>query len=391
MSAGVVNTPVGGDANVEFNGMRQNHNIYLLDGGEDDDRGGAGGMSIAPSSDAIAEFRALTSNYSADYGLSSGGTMTMVLKSGSSTLHASAWEFNRNDALDARNFFNPATNLDGSHNTVAKLRLNVFGFNVGGPVTLGKFYNRERKKTFFFYNMEWRRLIQGGLTNQTVPLPSTYGGNFGSTIINVPSASSVSDKVLAKNCPGGVLPAGVVQGQPFPGNVIPSCMIDPNSAALVGAGIFPAPTSGNVFEGGNNTPTNLKEEVVRIDHNFSSKFSVFGHFIAEQVTQGYGISQWSGANVPTVGDTFGNPSYSAVVHATYTINPNLLNETAFNYNGNRINIIPFAGSGLKSLALPAGYDATNSRLFTGPNNLNRIPNIDLTGTTGTQFEISSWP
>src|SRR5579863_8314406 len=108
LSSQEVNTPVGGDASVEFNGMRQNHNIYLLDGGEDDDRGGAGGMSIAPSSDAIAEFRALTSNYSADYGLSSGGTMTMVLKSGSSTLHASAWEFNRNDAFDARNFFNPA-------------------------------------------------------------------------------------------------------------------------------------------------------------------------------------------------------------------------------------------------------------------------------------------
>ena len=69
---GFVNTPVGGNASVEFNGMRQNHNIYLLDGGEDDDRGGAGGMSIAPSTDAIAEFRALTSNYSADYGLSSG-------------------------------------------------------------------------------------------------------------------------------------------------------------------------------------------------------------------------------------------------------------------------------------------------------------------------------
>src|SRR5580693_8692358 len=109
-----VNTPVGGDNSVEFNGLRQNHNIYLLDGGEDDDRGGAGGMSIAPSSDAIAEFRALTSNYSADYGLSSAGTMTMVLKSGSSTLHASAWEFNRNDAFDARGFFNPAQNLSGS-------------------------------------------------------------------------------------------------------------------------------------------------------------------------------------------------------------------------------------------------------------------------------------
>src|SRR5258707_67938 len=138
---GFVNTPVGGNASVEFNGMRQNHNIYLLDGGEDDDRGGAGGMSIAPSTDAIAEFRQLTSNYSADYGLSSAGTMTMVLKSGSSTLHASAWEFNRNDAFDARNFFNTAPQ------PVAKLRLNVFGFNVGGPVTFGKLYNQERKKT----------------------------------------------------------------------------------------------------------------------------------------------------------------------------------------------------------------------------------------------------
>jgi Carboxypeptidase regulatory-like domain len=386
-----VNTPVGGDANVEFNGMRQNHNIYLLDGGEDDDRGGAGGMSIAPSSDAIAEFRALTSNYSADYGLSSAGTMTMVLKSGTSTLHASAWEFNRNDALDARNFFNPATNLDGSHNRVAELRLNVFGFNVGGPVTFGRFYNRDRKRTFFFYNMEWRRLIQGGLTNQTVPNPSTYGGDFGTTAITVPSAAQVAPSVLARNCPGGVLPAGIVPGAPFPGNTIPSCMIDPNAASLVAAGMFPKPTTGNIFEGGNNTPTNLKEEVVRIDHNFTSKFSVFGHFIAEQVTQGYGISQWSGANVPTVGDTFGNPSYSAVVHTTYSINPNLLNEIAFNYNGNRINIIPFAASGLGSLALPTGYDSTNSRLFTGPNNLNRIPNIDLKGSTGTQFEISSWP
>ncbi len=232
-----VNTPVGGDANVEFNGLRQNHNIYLLDGGEDDDRGGAGGMSIAPSSDAIAEFRALTSNYSADYGLSSGGTMTMVLKSGSSTLHASAWEFNRNDALDARNFFNPGTNLNGSDNKVAELRLNVFGFNVGGPVTLGRLYNRDRKKTFFFYNMEWRRLIQGGLTNQTVPLPSTYGGDFGSTAIKVPANVAVS--VLAKNCPGGVLPAGIVpRKSPFPGNTIPTCMIDPNSTAPAQPRVF---------------------------------------------------------------------------------------------------------------------------------------------------------
>src|SRR5207237_6441078 len=128
--------------------------------------------------DAIAEFRQLTSNYSADYGLSSAATMTMVLKSGTSTLHASAWEFNRNDAFDARNFFNPATNLSGTTNQVAKLRLNVFGFNVGGPVTFGKLYNPDRKKTFFFYNMEWRRIIQGNLNHiEPVPVQQPDGRN----------------------------------------------------------------------------------------------------------------------------------------------------------------------------------------------------------------------
>src|SRR6267378_2425938 len=376
---GFVNTPVGGNSNVEFNGLRQNHNIYLLDGGEDDDRGGAGGMSIAPSSDAIAEFRALTSNYSADFGLSSAATMTMVLKSGSSTLHASAWEFNRNDAFDARNFFNPAPRK------VAELRLNVYGFNVGGPVTFGKLYNPDRKRTFFFYNMEWRKLIQGGLTNQNVPDPSTFGGNFGTTAINVPCnptapgcTSGVAPSILFKFCIVRLPPAGIVQGSAFPSNTIPTCMINSNGQSLLQAGIFPAPLAGTTkFIGGNNSPTNLREEVVRIDHNFSSKFSVFGHYIAEQVTQTFGTSQWSGDNVPTVGDTFGNPSRSGVIHTTYAISPTLLNEAAFNYNGNVINIVPFSGAGLKSIALPTGYVPTTSRIFGGPNNLTRIPNIDL--------------
>src|SRR5271169_4343947 len=354
-------------------------------------------MSIAPSTDAIQEFRALTSNYSADYGLSSAGTMTMVLKSGTSQYHASAWEFNRNNWFDAQNYF--------VRNSA--LRLNVYGFNVGGPVSFGHLYNPDKKRTFFFYNMEWRPLIQGAAVNQTVPGTATYGGNFSSLLtganpnpIFAPTFGvanqQVAPSVLFANCPGKVAPAGIVSGQQFPGNVIPACMINPNAAALVAAGIFPASnaTASNgspEFAGGANSSTTLREEVVRIDHNFTPKFSVFGHYIAEQVSQGFALSQWSGDNVPTVGDTFGNPSYSAVIHTTYTISPTLINEVAFNYNGNRINIIPYAASGLASLALPTGYNATNSRLFTGPNNMNRIPNIDLSGGSGAQFEISSWP
>jgi hypothetical protein len=416
MNSGEVNTPVGGDSSVEFNGMRQNHNIYLLDGGEDDDRGGAGGMSIAPSTDAIAEFRALTSNYSADYGLSSAGTMTMVLKSGTSQFHASAWEFNRNDFFDAQNFFVPNT----------ELRLNVFGFNVGGPVTLGHLYNPDKKKTFFFYNMEWRRLVQGGATNQTVPATSTYDGNFTGFLpgdvtskvdnapipfsgLHAPCANQLSPALqqLFRNA-GQAFSTPTASGScavnanasiasnpafvPFNANTLP--FLNANAQLLLKAGIFPgnnavASNGSPEFQGGANTPTNLKEEIVRIDHNFTTKFSVFGHFIAEQVSQGFATSQWSGDNVPTVGDNFGNPSYSAVVHTTYTISPTLVNEVAFNYNGNRINIVPYSASGLTGLSLPSGW--TSSRLFGGPNNDSRIPNIDLSGQSGAQFEISSWP
>jgi len=381
------NTPVGGSAGVEYNGLRQNHNIYLLDGGEDDDRGGAGGMSIAPSADAIAEFRTLTSNYSADYGLSSAGTNVMVLKSGTKQIHAAAWEFNRNDAFDARTYNNQnCTAGVCTPAPKAELRQNTFGFNVGGPAD---FWAKEHK-TFFFYNMEWRKYIDGAVLQQTVPLTSWYTGNFGSQVVNVPSATVVAPSVLFANCPGGTAPAGIVQGSAFPGNQVPSCMISPNATTLLNAGgkyggIFPAPTNGgNQFQGGNNSPTNLREEIVRIDHNFGSKFSVFGHFVDESVNQTFGTSLWNWSNTPVQGTSFGNPSYSGVIHTTYAISPTLLNEAAFNYNGNRINIIPI---GL--VTAPSGF--TFNRLFTGPNSDTRIPNISLSGSTGTQFGNNSWP
>ncbi len=166
----MVPTPVSGDANVSINGQRAGHNLQLLDGGENLDRGGSSG-SVMPSLDALQEFRELTSNYSAEYGLAGAATITTVVKSGTKQFHASAWEFDRNDAFDARNYFNPAPAK------VAELRFNTFGFNAGGQVPLWKSH-----PTFFFYNMEWRRLIQGGLTNQTVPFADTYGGDFAANL-----------------------------------------------------------------------------------------------------------------------------------------------------------------------------------------------------------------
>jgi len=420
------NTPVGGSASVEYNGLRQNHNIYLLDGGENDDRGGAGGMSIAPSADAIAEFRTLTSNYSADYGLSSAGTNVMVLKSGTKSFHAAAWEFNRNDAFDARTY----NNRGGK---AAELRQNTFGFNAGGPVD---FWAKEHK-TFFFYNMEWRKYINGATLQQTVPYTDTYGGDFSNHLpanaldvnkvaipysgLHTPCTNQVGSSIAAAFAAAGQtlstpLPSGSCSAdssqpvnanpaipttqpifQPYMDstgttvtNAIPSTLLSPNAQHLLtipGAkygGIFPGPTSGNQFIGGNNSPTNLREEIVRVDHNFSSKFSVFGHYVDEAVQQTYGTSLWNTSNTPVQGTSFGNPSYSAVIHTTYVISPTLLNEASFNYNGNRIIISPIGLIG-------APDNFTFNRLFTGPNSDTRIPNINLQGSTGAVFGNNSWP
>ncbi|HEY1463663.1 MAG TPA: carboxypeptidase regulatory-like domain-containing protein [Terriglobales bacterium] len=402
-------TAVSGDSNVSINGQRAGHNLQLIDGGENLDRGGSSG-SVMPSLDAIAEFRNMTSNYSAEYGLSSAATITEVVKSGSKQFHASAWEFNRNDALDARNYFNPAPAK------VAEFRFNTYGFNVGGPVEI---HHSDNPKTFFFYNMEWRSLVQGGLLNQTVPFASTYGGDFFANLpadgkdpagnvvahsgLHVPCANQLSSTQVTAFAAAGIttlstpnsaggcsIPtaaqaaAGVTNPvfQGFSSSAIPAGLLNANAQTLINSGIFPAPTSGAQFVGGNNSPTNVREEIARVDHTFNDKFSVFGHWISEQTSQTYGTTQWSGDNVPTVSDVFGNPSYSAVVHTTYVISPTLLNETAFNYNGNRIHIIP---QGL--IAAPSGF--TFNRLFTGPNVDTRIPSIQLGGGTGANY-TSNW-
>lgn len=376
-------TPVSGDSNVSINGERAGHNLQLIDGGENLDRGGSSG-SVMPSIDSIAEFRNMTSNYSAEYGLASASQISTVIKSGTKQYHGEAWEFFRNDDLDARNYFNRPPSA------VAELRYDVFGFNLGGQVPIAKSH-----PTFFFYNQEWRREIDGGLLNFIQPPSSAYPTSAGAvlpTSVNGTAVNAVVPTGIANfgsNCTAGEL-TGVTPGSPWPNNTIPACLISPNAAALLTAGgkyggIFPAPNSANdFFFGGNNAPTNLTEEIARIDHQFNSKFSIFGHWVSEQIAQTYGTTIWNpgSENTPAVGSTFGNPSYSAVVHATHVISPTVLNEIAFNYNGNRIHILPI---GLYQA--PSGF--TFNRLFTGQNVDNRIPGIYLSGVTNDRY-TSNW-
>jgi len=362
-------TSAGGNASIAFNGQREEHNLWLADGAEQSDRGGAGGSIIAPSLDAISEYRVMTSNYSADYGLSSAGTISMVFKSGTKDFHASTWEFVRNNDFDANDFFRNKAGLP-----TQELRLNTFGFNAGGPVTFGKLYNKNRDKTFFFYNMEWRKLIQQGGVNTTVPDPATYGG--AGLTGTVPNASQLNATALAQWTALGLQP-----GQKF--TSLPSALISSQATGLIAAGIFPKPNVGNTtFIGGNNLPTNVREELVRIDHQFSDKFSVFGHYVYESASQSYGPPMWSGVNVPTVGNTFGNPSYTGVIHATYSISPTLLSETALNYDGNAISILPTG-------TITGSVRSSIPRIFSDKNNDDRLPGINISSSAN--YDSTSFP
>ena len=144
-------------------GSRPQQNNYRLDGVSINDYSGGGPGNVLGSvlgTDAIQEFSVVTGNASADYGKTSGGVINAVTRTGSNGFHASAYEFLRNSAMDARNFF------DGSH--TPPFRRNQFGATIGGPI--------RKNKTFFFFNYEGLRQDLSSTTVTTVPSPAARTG-----------------------------------------------------------------------------------------------------------------------------------------------------------------------------------------------------------------------
>jgi len=386
------NTPSAGAGGSSFsfsiNGLRQNHNIFLIDGGESDDRGGAGGMQIMPSQDSIAQFETLSSNYPPDYGISSGATISLSLKSGTRNFHASVWEFNRNTAYDANYFLNKQ---NGSKRQV--LNYNIYGFNVGGPVMIPHLYKKSESKTFFFWNEEWRKIKQGNSPNIVNTLPAAdfpvagqalkyvAPGFASSSAILVPSASTVGDPAYATK----LAALGLTPGQPFPNNTIPAALFDPNAIAYLNTGIVPKPNlSNDQVLSSAQTPLNVRDDVVRIDHRINDKFQLLAHYLHDSVTQAQGgpMIGWSGASYNTITSSIITPSNSAAVKLTANITPTLLAEVSMNYDGNQIDIVNSPNS-----ARPAGF-AVN-RFFN--NSSTNVPNMHWNGQYGTQENPASAP
>ena len=361
---------------ISFNGARNTHNIYMLDGGELNDRGCGGCFSSLPSIDALSEFQTLDSNYSPDYGVGSGGTILMVIKSGTQDFHGGVYYFNRNEDYTANNYF---TNLAGKPRP--EFRLNEPGGNIGGPLFIPHIYNDSRKRTFFFVNEEWRRLIQGSSpTVQNTIMASNFPTAGASLAYTVPSGGAVPIVPVTSD-PAKLLlykGDGLTAGQPFPGNIIPANLIDPNAVLELNAGTFPKPNFGtSQYISSIPQPTNVREDVVRIDHTINSKLQLMGHLLHEGVTVNFFPPLWGDSTYPTVGTAMQNPAWSSVIKLTQTISPNLLNETAYLYSGNKITLTPVAGPG-GSFVQPSGWSATSFFPLTN-NQGSRMPEIDLKG------------
>jgi len=384
---------------ISFNGTRTTHNVYLLDGAEQNDRGCGGCFMNLPAQDAIAEFQTLDSNYSPDYGIGSGGTILMVLKSGTHNFHGELYEFNRNTAYNANDYFNKQAG-----NKRPEFMLNEPGGNIGGPLFIPHVYNDNRNRTFFFWNEEWRRLIQGSTPSvintveaanfPTAGQPLAYSIPLGGPTPVVPFTCDPRLVGATYVCPASgagatqnPVPAGglygedgLTMGQPFPSNTIPANLMDPNAVLLVNAGTFPKPNLSNGYQYISSIPqpTYVREEAVRIDHNINSKFQLMGHYLHDAVNPTFYPPLWTSNDYPTVGTAMTNPSYTAAIKLTQTYSPNLLNETAFLYSGNKITLTPVPGPG-GSFKIPSGWTA--SSFFPVTDNAGGdMPEIDLQGS-----------
>ena len=357
------NTPTSVAANftISVNGLRQSHNIWLIDGGEADDRGGAGGMDIMPSQDAIAEFSMLTSNYPPDYGISSGATMSLSLKSGTQKFHGTLWEFNRTPAYNATEVFS---------RTKTNVHYNIFGGNIGGPLFIPKVYNTNKEKTFFFWNEEWRKILSGAGVTQNNTLPDADRPTAGTNLQYVLPTFDI-DQSKAIITQGLIVPVvkdpnfnaklaalGLTPGTNFPEQHHSVTLFDPNAVLYMNTAVIPHPTAGTtgsqVGQAVANiaNPIDVRDDVVRVDHKFNDKWAILGHYMHDSVSQGYGLPflGWLWASFNTVTSTLDNPSNSAAIKLSGTITPNLLLEASINYDGNVINITNSANA-----HLPAGW------------------------------------
>jgi len=277
--------------NFVVNGLRGGNNKFYIDGvslenTEDQILG------IIPPVDALQEFRTETANMSAEFMAGAGAVVSATTKSGGNEVHGAVWEYLRNDKLDARNFFD---------RQVAKLRRNQFGGIFGAPI--------RKNRTFVFGSYEGFRQVQATTLVGDYPTAAQRAGDL-STL------------------PGRVVDP--LNGQPFPGNVIPASRINPLSTSWLDKYI-PLPNTAVPVGQGNFAravprPINYDTYIARLDHRFSDNISIFGRYIYTNTTSLQRFIAPLAFNRPQ-----DQPNHNVAFNYTQTLGAGLVLEGRFGY------------------------------------------------------------
>ncbi|HXM11370.1 MAG TPA: TonB-dependent receptor [Terriglobales bacterium] len=295
-----------GPTSYAFNGLRFQENRLLLDGIGDNENHNGLAVVIFPPIDAVQEFSEETTDADARYGRGNAGTINLIYKSGTNHYHGEVFEFFRNSALDARNYFDTAAKPG--------FRMNEFGATFGGPL-----FKRDNPKTFFFADYSGQRTRQGLTYVDTVPdfqlTPTGYNFSAYKQVIKNP-----------------------VTGLPYANNFIPLSDVNATGANILNfyqkyasPNIAGATTANNFLF---NPERAVTEDAfdVKVDHRFSDSDSAFIRYSQARDA----IAQPGILPVPLVGDVIcgpaQDPAHQAVISETHIFSPTTINSARFGWS-----------------------------------------------------------
>jgi outer membrane receptor protein involved in Fe transport len=306
------NMDSGAAGSYSIGGMRTNSVTYLLDGGMNNSLL-TNGVVANPNPDSIAEFRVIENNYSAEYGRTAGGIVSVVTKSGTNKLHGTAYDYVRNNYFDANSFFNNQQNL-----AVPVLKRNQFGGTIGGPIIIPKVVNG-KDKLFFFFSYEGQRQtsLDASPGRVTTFTPAEANGDFSQS----GNASTVA--AFLQNNP-------YYQSNPNLAalGIIDPTKIDPVAKAYFANGLIPTSPTGYLFPQAAAT-NNYNEYVGKLDYTLTQRDSLSATFTTRDNPQLYPFGLSGGADTsnvvgyPSVNES---TSFFGSVTYTHTFTPALLNE-----------------------------------------------------------------
>ena len=283
---------------VNVNGAREEANNFLLDGVYNTDPV-LNSFALSPPVDAIQEFKLLTGIYEAAFGRSAGAQVNVILKSGTSRFHGTVYEFVRNAALDARNFFDdPAVKIP-------QLQQNQFGFSLGGPV--------RQDRVFFFADYEGRRRRQGITRTGSVPTSAERQGDF--------SQSQLPP------------PIDPFTGAPFPNATIPSDRLHPSGVAV--ANLYPIPNlpvPGQNFISAPQLKDGEDRFDARIDNVLNSRDRVVARYSFNDRDLAEPFAGRFFSSVPGYGNTISRRGQNMMLAETHVFGPHWINDVRLAYN-----------------------------------------------------------